>query len=229
MLKNELFDNFSKLKISQFDFDPLPIKIKGSGRVNVKKEKDKKLNTVKPLARSNSARKVSEKPSEINKNLQPLTNNFINSDNNENLSKKTKNFRVGSGKRKPDPQPEAIPEKEKQPSFSKMTPKQISEKEFLEKYKKIQKVDRDKDIKFFECIGDNEISVEKINEIKNYRDQIKVRKFCNGIKSFHYLATSHYNNGKKHAKSFPLGIKLGLPYNRASFAILRDEMGFLQE
>ena len=41
-------------------------------------------------------------------------------------------------------------------------------------YNKIQQLDRDKDIKFFQCIGDNEISSELTNSIIAFRDETQV-------------------------------------------------------
>ena len=100
-------------------------------------------------------------------------------------------FRVGSVKRKSEnveivPQTKNVLNKNlqrlstKQVDFWKVFAivklDEISEKEFLEKYNKIQQLDKEKDIKFFQCIGDGEISPPTINSITNFRFETKVKK-----------------------------------------------------
>ena len=91
------------MRISQFDFEPLPIKIKGSGKIKkdeiqsskVKSHNEKNARSLKPM-RSNSARRIGDKPTDNelkkpafqNKKInekeeksQPLQNNFVTSEN----------------------------------------------------------------------------------------------------------------------------------------------------
>jgi len=54
------------------------------------------------------------------------------------------------------------------------TERQFFEKQFLERFNQIQTLDKEKNIKFFQCIGDPKISEEGVDIIKGERDDHRV-------------------------------------------------------
>ena len=51
----------------------------------------------------------------------------------------------------------------------------ISEDNFIRQYRRLENLEREKEIKFFSCLGDPAISEFQINKIQNHREENEVK------------------------------------------------------
>jgi len=47
------------------------------------------------------------------------------------------------------------------------------EKDYIDKFNRVARLDKDKDIKFFQCIGDKIIDEDKVKEINEERNRFQ--------------------------------------------------------
>lgn len=182
-----------ELTVSQFDFEPIKVKIMGSGKLkdknqnetindrSLKKTKLNKLDHIRISAVDN-LKGISEKASES------LTT-FLNMKDQEKLLKESippiaeennKTYKPLIQSQKSHYENSFSPKKKgyNLSDLTRMTARegvitserQTLEKQFLERFNQIQMLDKEKNIKFFQCIGDPQLRQDEIDSIKKEKE-----------------------------------------------------------
>ncbi|EGR31074.1 hypothetical protein IMG5_117990 [Ichthyophthirius multifiliis] len=179
-----------ELKISQFDFEPLKIKLLGSGKYKdpsyQKKKKTQKLEKL-TLSLNNYSQIQQNNYSQIQQNnySQIQQNNSVFNNEKEQIhlqfaQKNIENYQKNMSQtfiKKEKKNEQSQEEQEYQEIQQSKSPRNQKEWLFIEKCSQISLMDKYKQIKFFQCIGDRQIQMYEIEGIKDERTQYIQQKY----------------------------------------------------
>ncbi|CAD8145233.1 unnamed protein product [Paramecium pentaurelia] len=158
-----------ELKIAQFDFEPLCIKIMGSGRFPENKKTLRPSSTKKLKSITNSSRpKLLQNTQEIPIGESPKPGETQQIENQvQERSKTLKMTKSNKLKRSQSQQQES----NDNIGIDKLKGRQLLEKSYLDHFNQIQSLDKEKEMRFFQCVGDPPINESQVQDIILERQQ----------------------------------------------------------